>query len=62
MSLSARRQAGWAGIILLALLFVILIGGLLHLRGQLGLGWANTFLFLLIVFQLWNLIDLLVLD
>lgn len=57
-----RRQANIAGVMLLAALLAVVIAGVLDLRARVGLGWGSTFIFLLVMFQTWNLIDLVILD
>lgn len=62
MRSEVQRQARAAGLVLMAALLGVIAGGLLHLHARAGLEWGRTFLFLLIMLQTWNLIDLLILD
>lgn len=58
-----RKQAGQATLPLLATLGLVLVLGLVQLRDLSGeLAFLNTFIFTTLIFQTWNLIDLVVLD
>lgn len=63
MSEATRKQANQASLPLLAALVLILILGLAQLRNLTGeLTFLDTFIVAGLIFQIWNLIDLLVLD
>lgn len=63
MSARGRQQAKWAGVVLVVLLGAIIVWSLLQLR-QIsgGLTLVDTFLVTLLIFQIWNLLDLVLLD
>ena len=63
MSAETRRQANLASLPLLAGLLLVVIMALVQLRLAVGeLSLLNTFMVTLVMFQVWNLIDLVVLD
>lgn len=63
MSPETRKQANKATLPLLATLGLILVLGLGQLRSQTGaLTFLNTFIVATMIFQVWNLIDLVLLD
>ena len=63
MSAATRKQANQATLPLLASLGLVLVLGLSQLRSIFGeLTFLNTFIVTTLIFQTWNLIDLIVLD
>jgi hypothetical protein len=63
MSPSLRRQAQIASLPLLIALLLVIVLALAQLRNVTGeLAWLPTFIVLAVIFQVWNLVDLLVLD
>ena len=63
MNKRTRKQASLASIPLLATLGLVVAIGLSQLRSQSGeLTWQNTFIVSTIIFQMWNLLDLVLLD
>jgi small-conductance mechanosensitive channel len=63
MSPETRKQANLAGLPLLIALLTVVIVALVQLRLSIGgLTLANTFIVTTVLFQVWNLLDLIVLD
>lgn len=63
MSPSLRRQAQIASLPLLIALLLVIVLALAQFRNITGeLAWLPTFIVLAVIFQVWNLVDLLVLD
>ena len=63
MSERTRRQANLATLPLLATLGLVLVLGLGQLRSMIGeLTFVNTFIVTTLIFQTWNLLDLVLLD
>lgn len=63
MSARSRQQAKWASLALVVLLGSIIVWALLQLRqASGGLTLVDTFVVTLLIFQCWNLLDLVLLD
>jgi hypothetical protein len=63
MSATLRRQAQIASLPLLTALLLVIVLALAQLRRLTGeLEWLPTFIVLVVIFQVWNLVDLLILD
>lgn len=63
MSAEARKQANLASLPLLGMLIAVTIAALIQLRQSAGgLKLANTLIVTIVIFQVWNLMDLILLD
>ena len=63
MSAETRRQANFASLPLLIVLSAVVILALVQLHQLLGeLTWVSTFIVAATIFQIWNLVDLVILD
>jgi hypothetical protein len=63
MSIETRKQANFASLPLLGALIAVTITSILQLRQSVGeLTLANTLIVTIVMFQVWNLMDLILLD